>query len=352
MDIATKILNNMPTDLNDLEKARYLYLELCKEVSFSTTFQNTDDNNFAQLYLKKVDVRNLDSTQVNCRIWSQLYSQLLNMVGIDNEIVNLGHQYVEFYCDGKKWQADATSGSYTDLSRVRNDDNTSGFGLCVFQVPDKHVPNPYVDPQIQTMLDQVDRKLGYNTDKKQNLLEFKDSLIAIRKGEIDLETFAHAGELTEETKVCFKLEYLFSTVGKLTSGYYEQKDFIYNLESMLLTDEEKQKVGAVELKRTNPDKTVDIVQCIYAYAGDEVNYYLLVPNMEVQKCSSEQITKLATLGYGIEDKQIPGIVYPKHFQRGKVSVNTRYRLYNFLNNMHLVQADSFLQEVEAAYGVR
>ena len=41
------------------------------------------------------------------------------------------------------------------------------------------------------------------------------------------------------------------TVGKLSSGYYEQKDFIYNLENILLTPSEKEKVGAVELKKTN-----------------------------------------------------------------------------------------------------
>lgn len=352
MDIATKIISNMPSNLNDLEKARYLYLELGKILSFSTQFNNTDDETVYNMFTKKVDVHNLIDNQVNCRMWSQLYSQLLDVVGIKNEVISEGHQYIEFSVNDRKWIADATYGTYTDLSRIKNDDETVGFGHCFFQNSDKHVNVVVVNEKVTNILKQVDQKLGYNTDRKQNLLEFKDYLDNIKKGNIDIASLAQVGEITKENEICFKLEYLFSTVGKLKSGYYEQKDFIYHLESILLKDEEKTKVGAVELKKTNHDKTVDIVQCIYAYCGDEIKYYLLAPNMEVQKCSCEQITKLAMMGYGIDDKKIPGIIYPRKFHKGKVSSDYKYRLYKTFCNMNLIVPDSIFIELEETYKTR
>ena len=135
-------------------------------------------------------------------------------------------------------------------------------------------------------------------------------------------------------------------------SYSSEKDFIYNLENILLTPSEKEKVGAVELKKTNQDKTVDIVQCIYAYSGSKINYYLLAPNTEVQKYSGDQIIKLAMMGYGIDEKEIPGIIFPKKFRKGIVSEDYSYKLYNFLSSMKIVSHDPIFSNIEESYRIK
>lgn len=352
MGIASQIISNMPYNLSNLEKARYLYLELCKVVNFSTKFHNLDDDVIDSMFSRKVNINTFDENEVNCRLWSQLYSQLLDLVGIKNSIINEGHSYVEFYIDNKKWIADSTYGTYTDLSRVKNDDETIGFGLCVFQNPDNHCNVIMIDEEAIDIIDKIDQKLGYNTDRKQNLLEFKDYLNDIRLGKVDIKSFAHADEITRDNEICFKLEHLFSKIGKLESGYYEQKDFIYHLESILLTDDEMKQIGAVELKRANTDQTVDIVQCIYTKCGNEIKYYLLSPNMMIYEYKKEQIIKLSMMGYGIDDKKIPGIIYPKRFKKGKASSNYGYKMYKNLCNMNIIKLDPMFENLEEANMVR
>ncbi len=325
MNLGKEILNRMPDNLSDLEKARYLYLELCKVVSFSTTFQNTDMSNFAVMYHRKEDVSKLSSTEINCRIWSQLYSQLLNSVGIQNRIVDRGHSHVEFYVEGKKWVADATYGSYTDLSRIKNDDDTIGFGYSAYQDPKNEQCIISTDEKYSGMLRSADDKLGYNTDRKRDLVEFKEYLKSIREGKYDITGISEG--IVCENPLTFKLEHLFASLGKLNSGYYEAKDFVYHLEHQLFTSEELARIGAVELKRTNADKSVDILQCIYI-KGDNPSYYLLSPSLPVKKIDASQVMSLALKGYGIEEgKKIPGINYPRMFVQGEVFKVSKFKLW-------------------------
>lgn len=58
MEIASKILSSMPSVLNDLEKARYIYLELCKYVTFTTKLDNCDDSTLTELLNTNVDISN------------------------------------------------------------------------------------------------------------------------------------------------------------------------------------------------------------------------------------------------------------------------------------------------------
>lgn len=343
MNIAEKILDNMPLDLNDLEKARYIYIELCKKVFFSTQFLNSDDNTFCELLGKKVDVTSLSNEEinVNCRIWSQLYSQLLSFVGINNNIIDGLHEFVEFYIDGEIWIADATFGAYTDLSKIQNNDDTACFGPALFQTGDSNIVD--MSEETETMLFEIDKKLGYNTRDRENLMEFKTLLEQIKDGSIDIRSFSHIGEINNDNELCFKLEFLFSKLGVLKSGYYESKDFVFSLERLMLTDNEKNKMGAVELKRTNKDKTVDIVQCIYVLNGNKWQYYLLAPNLPVRRFDSKQITKLAIMGFGIEDKKIPGIIYPRNFTPGKVDFSIKHSLHRKMSNLKLINIDDIIE---------
>lgn len=320
MNLGKEILNNIPSDLSDLEKARYLYLELCKRVTFNTTFQNTDVSNFAYIYNKKDDVFNINSNEVICRSWSSFYSQLLTSVGIQNRIVNRGHQFVQFIIDGKKWVADATYGSYTDLSRVKNSDETNGFGYSAYQALDNDYNFISFEKDYISLIDSIDKKIGYIGDKSKDLVELKKYLLGIKDGLYSIDNNVTNDNLN------YKLDYLFSLIGKLNNGYYEAKDFVYDLEKYLFTDSELSQIGAVELKRTNKDKSVDILQCIYTKTGIP-SYYLLAPNLPIRRISSTQLLSLAVKGYGMDEgKKIPGVNYPKLFVPGKIFKQSKFAL--------------------------
>lgn len=330
MDLAQFILNKMPPDLSEMEKARYLYIELARQVTFSTTFQNTDEKTFFKMYRAKVDVRHLENFQVNCIMWSQLYSQLLDIIGIKNTIINNGHQYVEFYIDGRKMIADATEGTYTDLSRIRNYDHTKCFGPSIFQKSDSK--NNAIDLTQNWMeeLDGIDKKIGYHCEKGEKLKDLKNLLVQIREKSFDLKELFPFERISKEDELCFKLEFLYETLGTMSDGYYESKDIVKYLQDMMLNKEEKKQIGSVELKRTNSDGSVDIIQCIHAQVLDDFKYYLLVPNLPIQQFSKKQIQSLAVKGYGIDQKILPGVPFPRKFTAGKINKNLTYKLYRKL----------------------
>lgn len=321
MDLAHKILSKMSDNLTLKEEARFIYIELGKELSFSTKFNNTTVYNIFQMLKMKVDVTNLTTKQVNCAMWAQLYSQLLNMVGIENKIVGGLHKYVEFYIDGKRMIADATACAYNDLARIKNGDDTIRYGYG-----DSN-DIVFLTKEIKQEFNQIDDKIGYNNDKRKKLIELKQNLNDIKNKRFDIKKILPNENITEENELLFKLEYLFYLIGKLNDGYYESKEFVHYLEFKILNENEIDKIDTIELKRTNKDESVDIIQCICVKNDNNYHYYLLAPNLPVQKFEPYQIQSLVIRGYGIGKKKIPGIDYPKQFVVGKISKGIQYHLH-------------------------
>ena len=319
MNLKDEILSKMPNNLSDLEKARYLYIELGKKVSFSTKFQNADDKQYMELMNAKVDINTFNKNQVNCIMWSQLYSQLLTSVGVNNRIIDVGHKFVNFFIDDVRWIADATYEIYSDLARIHNNDYTESFGIALFQERSNEniIRNT---PETQNIIDKIDNKLFPDNENRKKLNELKELLTKIKNNEFDIQELTNT-TVTKENEILLKLEYLFAKLGYLNDGYYESKDFVRDLESFILTKEELDKVKGIELKRTNRDKEIDIVQCICVCLEDKIHYYLLAPNLPIRKSNEYEITMLSALGYGIDERTIPGIDFPKNFVPGKISTS-------------------------------
>ena len=305
MNIVDEILKDMPDNLNDLEKARYIYLKLGLMLNFSTKFNNTTDEFYYQMYTNKEDVENLSSNQVICKMWSKIYSSALTKVGVKNQIVNLGHEFVIFEYNGKIWNADATLGLdnyYTDLSRIRYGDETEKFGISISQDIEKPRSYIYNDDSTKKQLEEIDKKFNFYQLRIEQFKELSKKLSTLQESNMK----------TKE-----KLEFIFNTLGILNDGYYESKDFVKHIENKYLNEADIKNIKAIDLKRTNKNYEVDIVQCIYVNENGEYSYYLLAPNLPIRKVNKDELIKLSILGYGIEDKIIPGVDYPKNFVKGK-----------------------------------
>ena len=341
MNLREMLDAKMPSNLSALEKTRFYYIELGKYVSFSTTYQNTDIGTMARMHTDEVDVTNFNSTQVNCVIWASLYSQLLTGIGVKNKIIKQGHDYVEFYIDGVRWCADATYGEYTDLARIHNDDATCHFGIARYQ-ENSRVNTVRMDDEAEKTIRDIDEKLGYNTEERQKVLRLKDFLKKIYSGEFKAQDFIFDNEIIQDELV-FIIELLFAKLGVLKYGYYEAKDFIKELMGLMLTSQQLARVKGVELKRTNSAKEVDIVQCISVQGKDKLHYYLLAPNLPIQFVSEDEIVKLAMLGYGIDKKEIPGIIFPRNFKPGEISCGFKYKIQRHFIGDKLIVYDEVQQ---------
>ena len=313
MNIIKQVVKDMPQGLDDLGRARYVYLKLGLIFNFNTTFNNTTDERFSYIYSGSANINHLSSNQVICRLWAKIYSETLNFLGIENYIVDYGHQYVRFKYNNKWWIAEAADKNcYSDLARIRYGDKTEKFGVAMFQNSDKNTSINKNDSDME-LLDNIDKQVPFYQRRVAQFNDLNKKLSLLNGNSMSTSD---------------KVDFMFRTMGTLCDGYYEAKDFVRELEGRYLTREELLKIHAVELKRTNKNYDVDIVQCIYVYENGKYSYYLLAPNLPIKKVISTQITKLATLGYGIEKEDIgpdnpssrepiPGVDYPRKFRRGE-----------------------------------
>lgn len=313
MNIKEAIFSEMPDGLDDLGKARYIYLRLADYLNFSTKFINTSEEEFARMYNTRVNSFNLESNQVTCNIWSGIYSSLLNELNIKNQVINQVHKFVVFEYKNKLWVADATGGAPSDLSKIKNGQDTDYFGVAQFQNYENTGPYINIYDSDNELVNEIDSNFDFYQERKNKYKLLTLSITRIRNSNLSLSK---------------KMELFFNTLGKLNNGYYESKDFVHMLTFDFLSADEKLRVKGVELKRTNKDLEVDILQCIYVLNEDSIDYYLLAPNLQIKKVDAATITRLSMLGYGIEKREIPGVVFVKNFKKGVVShKGLKYHLF-------------------------
>lgn len=122
--------------LNDLEKARYVYLRCCEIFSFDSRVYFTDLFDDTQLrnkiLRKRFNIENITEKLVVCHSFSkyilkpliEILTTLPCTVVKDKE----GHSYIIIEYLGKEWMLDATN---KDLARVKLALPTKGFTSCV-----------------------------------------------------------------------------------------------------------------------------------------------------------------------------------------------------------------------------
>lgn len=309
--LTKEILDKVNRNYTPLENARMMYIELARKLCFNTTIRNTDRFSYGELYDEKINPETFDDVEVICTSWVQLYSFLLNSIGIKNEIINQVHKYIEFYIDNIRWVADATVGHYTDLSKIKNGDYTNHFGIAESQ-NEVHTNVIRYDESFK-ILNEIDKKIDYYMQLVEKNNKLIQTLNKIKNDDLDIKKIICNYNITKDEEILLKLEYLFNKLGRLNDGYYESKNYVHYLEKQMLTDDELRHVGGVELKRTNRDLTVDLVQCIYVYHDHKFSYYLLKPNLPIIKVSERDLNILGFYGYGIDDKDIPGFVYNNQY---------------------------------------
>lgn len=138
-------------NLNDFEKARYIYLRCCELFSFDARWFFTDVYNDIELHdklrYKKFDIENIDDDLVICHSFSEYILKPLidELTTLDCRLhKDENHSCVFIKRNGTDWKLDATLG---DLARVKLDIPTTGFA------------SGYISDDL--VLDDIDLELGY-----------------------------------------------------------------------------------------------------------------------------------------------------------------------------------------------
>ena len=248
--IVSEVKNNSYTDI---EKARYIYLEIGKLFKYNMYFYNILDRRFKEdIYTETIPIENIDDNKkisVVCKQMCEILSGTLNLVGLNSEIagynlVSMEHTDVILKINGKRYILDLSK----DIYRIQKGFKTKGFAAAKTrkkQLPDE----PEYDTMDEQKIAEIDNKLGYTY----NGMYMEDAIEMLKKEFQDEEDFkkyiienednVSESDLTKKEIIKYKFKYIFENIRNNISekdkmGTNEIKHYFYKIIKELLSDED------------------------------------------------------------------------------------------------------------------
>lgn len=267
------IINNMPQNISQIEKAYYLYLELGKIVSESPQFVFTNREGKERHYNDVIDSKYYGI----CKSISELYVIILRdkRIGISADLVKkypespITHIDTILKIDGKNYITNLIS----DLSRIKTSRRVNSFCFDLSRpVNDpilKEENESYlkrlelyygkIDSLTRRDIEKLDKKLGYSffipkiSKEDERGLYTEDTIELLKKDMNNPELFKkyvlHNKDVSEEELLKYKLDYIFENINKLTDyngtmNYLENIRYYLYVAKNILSPEEGSRIQA------------------------------------------------------------------------------------------------------------
>ncbi len=137
LNLQDEILDKINPNLDPIAKARQAYIELNKRLHYDMNYAKVDSNTKREIYNKILSLASIDTNNVICKGWSELYRDLLIECGFDPDKVRIvgsnkdfAHKWVEIeLADDSLIIADATEAIVgpPDINKVKYGDTMMGF---------------------------------------------------------------------------------------------------------------------------------------------------------------------------------------------------------------------------------
>lgn len=291
MNLVEEIINKMPNNLNKLEQARFIYIELGKIVEFdTTTVFNCNYDLFNEKKDKNIDITNLDSNLVNCYNWANIYAKLLQYIHIKAEVKANEHAWVILEIDNDIIFADATGNSETDLAKIKTNIKTENFYLL--NKKDVEFLAPMHNTRFLEKLDLIDRKLGIEANRQNAHKQLEE----IKK------------EANNIKGLTSKIEYIFHHIDTTNLGFFEGNSYIKYILTYCLDSNEMSHINSITLSKNLIDGNVNSIKCLTIDDNKKISYYIFCKEKGIYSIKKKEIYKIFQIGYSIEGfKKIKGI---------------------------------------------
>lgn len=266
-----RLISNMPSNLTQIEKAYYIYLELGKLITEDTEFVFGDWDTKIRNYHHNIDMRFIGI----CKSISELYVAILTdeRIGIKAEVVKqhpnrkISHVDTVLNINGKKYLANLI----IDLFNIKYHRKTNGFGMDLYTKVDhpllqlenelylKLLKEKYgrMDLIDRCELQRMDKKFHYSfyipefSDEKSRGI-YTDDTIEIVKHEIKnpekFKKYVLKGkDVPAKEYLKYKLDFIFENKNRFAEndgkkGYLESIRYYNKLFRKFLTEEEYSKI--------------------------------------------------------------------------------------------------------------
>lgn len=255
-----KLKQNMPEGLNEIETAKYIYVELGKEKAFDEKYFFGNSKTRRQIYkLAEQTKHNTDTVAKNkkiiCVSLTYLYRDILKEFGINSVVAEDGnHKYPIILLNDKMQMIKADL--QLDLYNIQTKSKTQYFATR------SRYESYDVIPIDEKYLREIDEKIGY-IQKNEN---YRDYEIEKIKEEVKYKNANEAlsiilnnnqiNDIDEEIGSVERSKYYGSILRQTVSNYIDRKIFSFNC------------------YRKNVDGEKDYTTCIYSREKETIQIYL------------------------------------------------------------------------------
>ena len=322
-ELKQKILEGMPQDISNLDKAIYIYIKMCKLLTYDDEYYAVNQRGVATLKHKDVNYITTitpEKNEVVCFEFNLMYSKLLSELGINfaSDYKNMfedsygeGHASLEFRSDKFIVNADSvTSILHGDLMQAKLNQKLVGLECKNKNEQTKKEFNDELSKMYQLIAEQ-ERKED-KTEKVEHTQTLEELLYEYCKSTDNIKSV----DLDE------KLSILIDKVNSKKMVGIDNLSYLLQLRKILFTDDERKDNISISVIRDNNDEKDEKVATSRAIISmnregfdnnPESNiYYYYNPNHDLVQIPKEQLQEMfekQLLEYiEKDDPRIPSIV--------------------------------------------
>lgn len=340
-DLKNEIICDMPSDLSLVEKAIYIYIKMCKVLTYDEEFYVF--NQETKVQLKHVDMRNLtkitlDNNKVVCYEFNAIYAKFLyeigitdfELLGISGMVFNGKHQKLNFTVDKYEIEADSTTSSINgDMNKAKL--NSPLVGLRCRNI-DKQLIKEFnmmiskvYSIVVRQELEKLEKGAMYVDSSIGNYMlhgiidEARMNLISLASADLSEEEF---DGLSEKEYLKRRINSYIEILSNCDLSPIDTMHFSLTLRNAAFTETEKKNNIIISYVKDNEEyaegkeaglsaiitTSEDII--IYNEESNSNNYFYFVPSKGVTKISKQELINKFNSGklQQIEDEHlIPGI---------------------------------------------
>lgn len=329
VELQDLILSDISPEFNDLEKAIYVYIKMCKVLTYDEEFYAVNQKGPLSEKHKTIDnVSNISLTnnKVVCYEFDAIYSYFLNKLGInykhfvgivdgngkqgeqefDDEFnrYSEGHTFLKYRCGKYLVKADSvTSILQGDIMQAKLNQPLRGL-VCENTNEQSRNEFSQVMHKVYNYIANREPKISQNEPEK---VETFDEIVA---------QFTSSTDKLKPVDVKEKIEILISKVNSTKMIGIDAYSYLLQLRKILFTEQEQKDNIKISIIRNSSENSAEALSIISVRLPDDtgkmvVNRYMFKPGSELIPISKEDLQSNfdnETMGYvEADDPIIPGI---------------------------------------------
>lgn len=306
--------------VSDLEKARYLYIELGKLFRYNMDYLTLYERKQDYIYFTPVDFDNITTNSWICVQMSDIYVEALKRVGIKastqkdirgQEDYDFVHKYtVICLSDGRRMVADLIY----DLPFIQLGMKTNHFGT--------YSENGQKDVIPEKEIKQIDDKIGYTFQTSKTEKEYTEAFLDMIKQELNdpekmkayVSNVYNGEEYKSENLIEYKLDLISKFFGLRNMGFYEGSKVLAQFYQYFFNEGERKRLS-FSLYRREPCENhrvgnVEEIACYcFKKAKDSCKYYVYEEGIGLTPITRENVKEKIRTYSRIDEKNFDETEY-------------------------------------------